>query len=108
MPGDQSGNRDGAEELGAVADERQVFVASQYCPATASTRRILRVLVTCAQEGRPGISSTELAERALISWSGTKSQLRRLIHAGIVCRSGRARASRYWLVEDAEGPGMGS
>jgi hypothetical protein len=108
MPGELSGSGDCSEEIADDANDQRLFTVSQYRPATAATCRILRVLVTCAQEGQAGISSTELAERALISWSSAKFQLQRLMHAGSVRRLGRARASRYWLVDDAEGPGMKS
>jgi predicted transcriptional regulator len=100
MPGELPGNGGGSEAIADDINDQAFFMVSQYRPATAATRRILRVLVTCVREGQAGISSTQLAERALVSWSSAKLQLQRLMHAGIVRRSGRARASRYWLVED--------
>jgi hypothetical protein len=71
----------------------------------SSQGRIFRVLVERAQEGRPWISSTEVSKVAFVSWSTAKSQLLRMTRLGVVCRIGRARATRYRLAVTEESPG---
>jgi hypothetical protein len=60
--------------------------------------RIFHALVDRVREGRPWISSTELSEIAFVSWSATKTRLQCFTQLGLVCRVGRARATRYRLV----------
>jgi Fic family protein len=58
---------------------------------------LLTIMRKLAAEGRPRVSSSELAQLAGISPATVKRQLHQLVESGAVNRTGQARSTRYGL-----------